>query len=265
MVTAGVVIGTWAALVALGAWVRAARIRPDDDLTALIVRVMQVYARGAHRLVVEGTGFVPRRGRLPETGAAPLIVVANHTAFIDPILVQAALPFEVRWIMAKDMAMPGAAWLWDLARVILVDRRTSDSAPLREAIRHLKAGGVIGVFPEGYIERPPRVIYPFQDGVGLLVARTGATVLPVVIDGTPQVEEGARALVTPSRSRVRFLAPVRFSDKRTSASDIAKALRRVFVEATGWPMSDATPRWENGAWTDIGLDGREIRRPAGSP
>lgn len=260
MLTVGIVIVCWSGLVAFGAWVRTARIRPDDDLTALIVRVMQVYARSVHGLRVEGAGFVPQRGRLPDSGAAPLIVVANHTAFIDPILVQAALPFEVRWIMAKDMATPSAGWLWDLARVILVDRRSNDSAPLREAIRHLKSGGVVGVFPEGYIERPPRVVYPFQDGVGLLVARTGAAVLPVVIDGTPQVEDGSGALVTPSRSRVRFLAPIRYKDRGMSAAEIARDLRRVFVDATGWPTSDRTPRWENGAWTDIGLDGREIRR-----
>ncbi len=246
-----------------------ASVREGDWFCGLVILVMRLFARWVHGLRVVGLEHVPRAGA--GTGSVsgvprPLVIVANHTAFIDPLLIQAALPFEVRWIMGADMASPVARRFWEYARVILVDRRVNESAPLREAIRHVKEGGAIGIFPEGFIERPPRVVFPFKEGVGLVVSRTasggtgmGAVVLPVVIDGTPQVEPGGRALLTASRSTVRFL-PVRdYAGKKMGAAEIAADLRRVFVEATGWPESDLTPVWEDGAWTDVGLDGRRYR------
>lgn len=233
-----------------------ASVREGDLFCGLLIRIMQLGAIRVHRLRVDGLENVPR-DRKPGEG---LVIVANHTAFIDPLLVQSVLPFEVRWIMGEDMAAPVHKPFWDYAGVILVDRRVNESAPLRTAIKHIKSGGVIGVFPEGFIERPPRVVYPFKEGVGLIISRSGARVLPAVIDGTPQVEPGSRALWTPSRSRLRFLPPIDYSRRTLGPAEIALDLRRVFLEATGWPPSDLTPRWENGAWTDIGLDGREIRR-----
>lgn len=255
----------WAGLALLIWRAEKASVREGDWFCGLIVLVMRMVARRVHHLRVIGLENVPRLGDgvgPPSAVPRAMVIVANHTAFIDPLLIQAALPFEVRWVMGADMASPAHKAFWDYARVILVDRRVNESAPLREAIRHVKDGGVIGIFPEGFIERPPRVIYPFKDGVGLLVSRTvpaGAVVLPVVIEGTPQVEPGVRALWTTSRSTVRFLSPLDYGRKKLGAAEIAADLRRVFMEATGWPASERTPVWEDGAWTDIGLDGRRYR------
>src|SRR5690606_15597843 len=111
--------------------------------------------------------------------AGPLIVVANHTAGVDPILTSAACPFQIRWIMAQDMRLPWLNWFWRWQRVIFVSRTGRDRGSVREALAHLKDGGVIGIFPEGGLERPPRQILPFRRGVGLLIAKAGVPVLPV--------------------------------------------------------------------------------------
>lgn len=249
-------LALWIAFAFLVRWIERASVREGDLFCGLLLRVMQLGARWMHGLSVDGIENIPR-DRAPGEG---LVIVANHTAFIDPLLVQAVLPFEVRWIMGEDMAAPALKPFWDYAGIILVDRRVNESAPLRAAIKHIKSGGVIGVFPEGFIERPPRVVYPFKEGVGLIITRSGARVLPVVIDGTPQVEPGSRALWTPSRSRLRFLPSIDYASQKLGPSEVALDLRRVFLDATGWPASNRTPLWENGVWTDIGLDGREIRR-----
>ncbi|MFM9957231.1 MAG: lysophospholipid acyltransferase family protein [Phycisphaerales bacterium] len=253
--------GAWIALALLIRWLERGSIRaPHDMLTAgAVVRLMQLLARFIHNLQTEGLDVALAAAAAARHRARPVMVVANHTAWIDPLLLQSVLPFEARWVMGTDMASPGLKRFWDYARVILVDRRVNESAPLREAIKHLKTGGAIGIFPEGFIERPPRVIYPFKEGVGLVVSRSGALVLPVVIDGTPQVEPGHKALWTPSRSRLRFLPALDYTGRRWHASEIAADLRRVFIEATGWPASDLTPRWEDGGWTDVDLEGRETR------
>jgi len=172
----------------------------------------RVYASLVHRLRVRGREHVPASG--------PLIVVANHTAGIDPLLVQAAVvTLDVRWMMALDMQLPVFEAFWRWARVIGVRReqpepgRPPDVTGIRDALGHLNHAGVLGIFPEGGIERPPGRLLPFLPGVGVLAARSGTPVLPVLITGTPRTKTAWGSLLRPSRSVVEFLPVVRFAPK----------------------------------------------------
>jgi 1-acyl-sn-glycerol-3-phosphate acyltransferase len=169
--------------------------------------------------------------------SGPVLVVANHTGGVDPVLVQSAGPRLIRWMMARDMMGSGLEDLWRLTRVIPVDRTGTDAASLRAAMRTLKRGGVVGVFPEGRITRPAGTIRPFQEGVGVLAARCGAIVLPCWISGTPDVDGMAGSVLGRSRSRVVFLEPVRY-ERSMSAADVAGDLRSRLIAASGWPACD---------------------------
>jgi 1-acyl-sn-glycerol-3-phosphate acyltransferase len=193
----------------------------------------RLYARAWHNLRVEGRENIPGM-RQP----GPLIVVANHTAGVDPILVQAVCPFEIRWMMAKDMMEPSLAELWEWADVIPVDRSGKDTSSAREAISHLRRGQVIGVFPEGRLERPARTLMPFLPGVGLIVRRTGARVLPVVIEGTPQVDPVWASVFYLSDSVVRFMEPIEYGAGMAPA-EIVEDLRGRYERWTGWVKTDA--------------------------
>lgn len=217
------------------AWVAHRLIdNPRGDVeTGLIWPFVMVYVRRVHRLRVLGAEHIPD-GR----DAGPLLIVANHTAGVDPLLVQSACPFFVRWMMADDMQIGGLNWFWRWVQVIGVDRGGREIAAAREAIRHLQGGGVIGIFPEGTLERPARHILPFLPGVGLIVHKSGARVQPVIIDGTPRVDPAWSSLWRASRASVRFLPPVDYTQTELRPAAIAADLRRRFVEASGWPVCD---------------------------
>lgn len=232
------------------------QVGPTRSLsTGLLYALGRLYARVVHGLRVEGREHVPSGRESP----GPMIIVANHTAGIDPLLIGSACPFEIRWIMAEDMRLPSLEWFWRWQRVIFVAREGmaprggrgagggnqdggGGNASLREALRHLEGGGVIGIFPEGGIERPPRQILPFMRGLGLLIARSKATVLPVLVDGTPQVDPAWASLWRPSRSRLRFLPAVEYGpalERRSmKSSDVLEDLRQRFLDASGWPAND---------------------------
>ncbi|MCA9311442.1 MAG: 1-acyl-sn-glycerol-3-phosphate acyltransferase [Phycisphaerales bacterium] len=245
MLTLSVLVAvSWAAIVVVSYWLSHPMIRRGDDVRATIAyRVMQVYARLMHGLRVEGREHIPVRGD------RPILLVANHTAGVDPILLQAAIPYEVRWVMALDMRLPLLGPLWEFGRVIFVDRDKRDGTGVREAIRHLETGGVLGLFPEGHIERPPETLLPFQHGVGMMIRRTGAIVVPVVVTGTPEADRAWASLWQRSRSTVRFLPPVDYSAAKLKADQISTDLRRRFQEATGWPMLDEPVGLPEGAET----------------
>ena len=200
---------------------------------------------------------------IPRSAApGPLILVANHTAGVDPVLIQAACPFPIRWVMADDMAVSMLQPLWDIGQVIRVDRRRNESMGVREALRHIRGGGVLGVFPEGHIERPPQEVLPFLPGVGLFIQRTGAKVLPLIVDGTPQIDPAWASLWRASRSTVRALPPIDYRDTGMNAREIASDLRRRFIEATGWPANEERPRLVGDQWVQVDVRGRW---PEGAP
>ncbi|MBL0920850.1 MAG: 1-acyl-sn-glycerol-3-phosphate acyltransferase [Phycisphaerales bacterium] len=239
----------YALWVAVATWIRRAMDDDQDAEGGFIIRVFHVYAAIVHRLEVVGRGHIPR-GRPP----GPLIIVANHTAGVDPVLIQSACPFRIRWLMAEDMRTSVLDPFWELGQVIMVDRRRGESLGVREALRHLRAGGVIGVFPEGHLERPPREVLPFLPGVGVLVARSGARVQMVTIEGTPQVDPAWSSLWRTSRSRVRFYEPIDYRGK--SAREIPSDLRARFINALGWPPNEVVPRLVDGRWMQLDVEGR---------
>lgn len=222
-------LAVWTISLAVLAWAFFTRWVLDnprgDPVAGLIFRGNELYVRWFHSLRVRGRGNVPRDG-------GPLVVVCNHTAGIDPMLVQGVLPLEVRWVMGLDMMVPTFRWFWEWAGVIGVDRTGRDLAGTRASLRHLKAGGVLGVFPEGGIERPPHRLRDFHDGVGFLVARSHAPVLPIFIDGTPQVDPAWASLTRMSRSRLRIGEVMRFGGE--SPAEITAAIRGWFVRESGW-------------------------------
>lgn len=245
-------LGIGAALLAFALaarWVLRASVRGGDIESALAIRAMQLYARAWHALRTEGLEHIPDR-----VGPEGLIVIANHTAGVDPLLIQAVCPFEIRWMMAQDMQVESLGWLWKFAKVISVDRASGATRMgLKTAADHVRQGEAVGIFPEGHLERPPRMLLPFQPGLGVLVRRTGAPVMQIVIDGTPQVDPAWASLWRPSASRLRVLPVVRY--EKETASDIVADLRSRFLEATGWPENDKTPRLVNGRWVQVDVRG----------
>lgn len=189
-----------------------------------------------HALLLHRTAHIGREAVDPRP-AGPLIIVSNHTGAADPLLIQAACTFEIRWMMMREMNRGFVDWFTRYARIILVERDGRDMASTREALRHLRGGGVLGIFPEGGIERPPGQLRRFQEGVGFLVQRTGAAVIPVWISGTPKVDEAIESLWRRGRARVEFDGVMRF--ERSDVPDaITRAIRDRIAAMSGWPVSD---------------------------
>jgi 1-acyl-sn-glycerol-3-phosphate acyltransferase len=196
----------------------------------LMYLIGYLYARIVHRVEfeVEDGAFDDLDG--------PFIVVCNHTAGVDPFLVSAVVPRRVRWLMAEDMRVRSLAWFWNWAGIIFVARNRHGRSGMRRAKAHLLEDGMIGIFPEGKIERPAGRLLPFAPGVGVLVKRTNAKVLPVVISGTPYTSTAWESLWTGSNARVRVMKPIDYKEMGLGNAEIAHDLERRFQDWTGWEL-----------------------------
>ena len=212
---------------------RALRNGPDGHpLTTLAWLILRLYNRIVHRVRIEGAEHLPKANP-----AGPLIVVSNHGAGIDPLLLQGACRFHIRWMMASDTMSPNLDWFWKWQRIIAVHRDGSDSAALREAIRHVRGGGVLGLFPEGGLAPRDGVIRAWMPGIGLLVKRAKAPVLLAWVTETPICDSAFGSLTRFSRSRVVFVDHITFPPDESPESIVAR-LRERLADVSGWTLSD---------------------------
>jgi 1-acyl-sn-glycerol-3-phosphate acyltransferase len=125
--------------------------------------------------------------RIPARG--PVVVVANHSAFVDgPLLLGLLGRRAVFWV--KQEMFTGVAG-WGLRRIgqLPVRRGEADRRPLTAAIAVLRGDGIVGVFPEG--TRGSGDVAAAQHGAAWLARTSGAQVLPVAFRGTRR-PDGAR-------------------------------------------------------------------------
>ncbi len=162
-----------------------------------------------------GQEFVPLQG-----GA---IVAANHRSWLDPVVLAAALPRRAVFVGAEellgDRLTPGFV-PWDpLIRLIApfvrwygfvpvrrteVDPAAYTGGAFREALRVLRAGGLLALFPEGGVNRTDQPLAPLRRGVAALSRRGRAPIVPAWIFGTDRALPLGSVLPRPRRVAVRF-------------------------------------------------------------
>jgi len=117
--------------------------------------------------------------RLP--GHGPVIVVSNHVSYWDPIVVGVALGRKVHFMAKAELfTVPVVGGVVRQMEAFPVNRGLNDRAAIKTALKYLKAGRVVGIFPEGTRSKDGR-LQEFQAGAASLALRTDAAILPVAV------------------------------------------------------------------------------------
>jgi 1-acyl-sn-glycerol-3-phosphate acyltransferase len=117
--------------------------------------------------------------KVPKTG--PVILAANHGAFIDPLLLGSVTNRGVQYIMFRSYYESIAHPIFRFLRCIPVDSAGPLGA-LKAGIHSLEQGACIAIFPEGTVCADGKLQSP-ERGALFLAQRSGATVVPVAICG----------------------------------------------------------------------------------
>ncbi|MDH4390598.1 MAG: MFS transporter, partial [Aquabacterium sp.] len=160
-----------------------------------------VLSRLVYRVDVQGDQHLPARG------AAVVVVVCNHVSHVDALLLMAASPRPMRFVMdQRSFQVPVLGWLLRLAQAIPIAPQHDDpgthAAALAAADRALADGELLCIFPEGGITHggPPQ---PFQGGVMAILQQRAVPVVPVALHNPWgslfSHVDGASAVVRPAR------------------------------------------------------------------
>ena len=126
-----------------------------------------------------GSENVPRNGAV--------IVAANHVSYFDPVVLGCGMHRPLTYLAKKelfDIPLLGQTIRW--LGAYPTDRNAGGVAAVRAAIRVLRDGRCVGIFPEGTRNLSGDAAQ--KGGAALLASLTGATVVPAAIVGTRDVK-----------------------------------------------------------------------------
>ena len=122
------------------------------------------------------------RNNIPKSGS--VILAGNHTNNLDAAIMIAGPKRVVHMLAQKELfnSKISNAFFRSMG-CIPVDRKIHDENAKSEAIKVLKNNEVIGIFPEGTVNRTNDIILPFKYGAVSFAKKTGAYIVPFTITG----------------------------------------------------------------------------------
>jgi 1-acyl-sn-glycerol-3-phosphate acyltransferase len=158
------------------------------------------YAQLWHRWTSNGMAPVPAAG--------PAILVSNHTCSADPMFLQSGFPRVPCYLTAREHynVHPIARWMMSVMGCVPVVRGGRDAHAALLALRRVREGHLVVIFPEGNLSGVRRNrLRPGKHGAALLALLTRAPVYPAYIHGGPRTEKLLKAWVWPPPGHVRVI------------------------------------------------------------
>lgn len=208
--------------------------------------------RGVAGAIVRRRWQVEVRGAENFPMAGPVVVAANHIGFLDGPLMAILSPRPVHALTKREMFVGRMGLFLAASGQIPIWRRAADPAAVRTALRVLRDGGVVGVFPEG--TRGAGRVARAEGGAAYLAIATGAAVVPLSMLGTREVGGSLNSVPAPGTRMVMTYGdplafpqhgwPRRHDEVRDATRQVRQALLATMREAeaaTGLELPGPVP------------------------
>ena len=143
---------------------------------------------------------------VPKEGGG--LVLCNHQSFLDPLLVGMPLQRPVSYLARDSLfRIPVIGWILRHTYVMPINRDVAGTAGLRETLRRMEQGYLVGVFPEG-TRSPDGTVQAFKPGFVALVRRMTLPIHPVGVAGADRALGKGSWFLKPCKVCVVFGEPV---------------------------------------------------------
>ena len=177
------------------------------------------------RLKVTGQENIPQYG--------PFIIVANHSSLLDPVIlgvsvkpkvifIAAAYLFEIHWL----------GYLLRKADSIPIHRENyaDNIESIKQALKILQKGGVLGIFPEGGVDRQKNNL-PIKAGAAFLATSVGVPIVPIRIKGADKaLPRGAKFIRSLNKIEVEIKKPIFCSRHTNKNKEIIKRVVESYIK-----------------------------------
>lgn len=168
------------------------------------------FAAAVIRLIFRLNGGLEIRGieNVPMVGGG--IIASNHISYLDPPLISAVVPRRVTFIARKGLFdIPLLSWFIKHFS-FPVDRERTQPSTIKEAIRRLRNGELLALFPEGRRSETGELLEP-KHGIGMIVSRGDVPVIPTLIIGSNRVLPVGAKWLRRAKITIIFDRPIYYS------------------------------------------------------
>lgn len=170
----------------------------------IIRRPLSAIFKAIYKPTIIGKELIPENGRI--------ILAGNHTNYFDCLLVGCSTKRCVHY-MAKDELLKGPlGFVFKALGIIPVNRRTKDRNALFTAIKTLKEEKLIGIFPEGTINKTEDVVMPFKYGAVKMSQEAESDIIPFAITGKYKPFKKS--------VKIRFFEPIRAGEDLAETNNL---------------------------------------------
>lgn len=209
--------------------------RASRALYRFALAVVYAFSKLYWRWTCDGPN--PFRGRSPK-GSDPMpgrVIVANHASMFDPVVLMLAASREgraLRPLYKSELDKAGiVTWFFSRVGAMPIRRDTADMKAIKRAVKAIKAGDDICIFPEGTRVKDPLARPKLHGGFSMIAQLAGCDVVPVAIDGSEAIVPSGKGFSRPSKVRLRFGEPVSFDEVAgSSRREKADGMERLAME-----------------------------------
>jgi len=166
---------------------------------------------------VRGRKYIPKKGGF--------ILAANHVSYLDPVAVGVACPRRLNFMARHDLfCNHWFSWFMSAVGAFPIKRDSADLSALKEAMRRVRSGEPLVLFPEGSRRFNGTSTEP-QPGIGFLAARLNVPVIPALIKGTDKALPKGAKFIFPAKVSVYFGKQI-LIERGMSYQDVAQTIMK---------------------------------------
>ena len=200
--------------------------------------VLTILFHGYLRMAVEGEDNVPSTGSF--------LLVSNHLSNLDPFAIGIACHRKVHFLGKQEIfRIPVLSYFIRQWGAIPLDRDATDVAAMRVAVKVIRQGEILGIFPEG-TRSSDGELRRFREGAAKIALRFGLPIIPVAVSGTRAALPRGAWFIRPVPIRLRFgppleLAPLARPQSEPAALPAAAELIRARIAGLLQEGESASP------------------------
>jgi 1-acyl-sn-glycerol-3-phosphate acyltransferase len=174
-----------------------------------------LYCLGVKKLTITGLENIPAN--------ESVIIVSNHSSYIDIPAIFSAMPYNVRFVAKSSLkAMPFLGWYMTMTDMVFIDRGNKKKAmdSLQKAGEMIHKGKPVIIFPEGTRTKTGK-LGELKKGAFHLANSANVAILPIGIKGSFAIWSSLSMKLTPGNVELHIGKPI------TSDADIDKIMAAV--------------------------------------
>lgn len=169
--------------------------------TNIIYKFVYIFCYALCRIFfrLEIAGGIPGRGAY--------IIAGNHVSYLDPVVLTISCRRKMHFL-AKDelFKIPFISFILRSAGTIAVKRGKPEASIIKKTIKHLRDGEIVAIFPQGTRKKAIDLDDHYR-GVGLIALKSGAPIIPAIVEGTEKVYKKSFLSLRFPKIKVTFKEP----------------------------------------------------------